>query len=69
MRPLPYLVGSTASASRCRMTRGPAGRWSAAHDHVHRGASVRPYSYRAAETLMDDFWREVEAILKKEGVE
>jgi len=30
---------------------------------------VRPYAYRDADTLMDDFWREVEAIVKKEGVE
>jgi hypothetical protein len=52
-----------------RLTRGPAGRSSAIRDHVHRGESVRRYSYRDAETLMDDFWREVEAILKKEGVE
>jgi hypothetical protein len=30
---------------------------------------VRPYPYRDADTLMGDFWREVEAIRKKEGVE
>jgi len=30
---------------------------------------VRPYAYRDADTLMDDFWHEVEAILKREGVE
>ncbi len=52
-----------------RLTRGPAGRSSAARDHLHRGESVRPYAYRDADTLMDDFWREVEAILKKEGIE
>ena len=52
-----------------RMTRGPAARSSAAHDHLHRGKSVRPYAYRDADTLMDDFWHEVEAILKKEGIE
>lgn len=52
-----------------RASRGPAGRSSAAHDHLHRGESVRPYAYRDADTLMDDFWREVEAILKREGVE
>jgi len=51
------------------VTRGPAGRSSAAHDHMHRGESVRPYAYRDPDTLMDDFWREVEAILKREGVE
>jgi len=52
-----------------RLTSGPAGRSSSARDHLHRGESVRPYSYRDAQTLMDDFWREVEAILKKEGIE
>jgi len=30
---------------------------------------VRPYTYRDAETLMDDSWREVDAILKTEGIE
>jgi hypothetical protein len=30
---------------------------------------VRQYVYRDADTLMDDFWREVGAILKREGVE
>jgi hypothetical protein len=34
-----------------------------------RGETVRPYVYRDADTLIDDFWREVEAILKKAGVE
>ena len=52
-----------------RVTRGPASRSSTARDHLHRGESVRPYAYRDADTLMDDFWREVEAILKREGVE
>jgi Family of unknown function (DUF6516) len=52
-----------------RLTRGPAGRSSTARDHLHRGESVRGYVYRNADTLMDDFWREVEAILKKEGIE
>lgn len=52
-----------------RLTRGPAGRSSAARDHAHRGESVRRYAYRDADTLIDDFWREVEAILKKEGIE
>ena len=52
-----------------RLTRRPAGRSSAGRDHLHRGESVRPYACRDAETLMDDFWREVEALLKKEGIE
>jgi hypothetical protein len=57
------------NAHAVRLARGPAGRSSTARDHLHRGESVRPYAYRDADTLMDDFWREVEAILKKEGVE
>jgi hypothetical protein len=35
---------------------------------LHRGESVRGYRYRDADTLLEDFWREVEAILKREGV-
>lgn len=57
------------NANLIRVTRGPAGRSSPAHDHLHRGESVRPYAYRDADTLMDDFWLEVEAFLKREGVQ
>lgn len=52
-----------------RSTRGPAGRSQRARDHLHRGEAVRPYVYRDADTLIDDFWREVAAILKREGIE
>jgi hypothetical protein len=52
-----------------RLTRGPAGRSSRSRDHLHRGETVRPYVYRDADTLIDDFWREVETILRKAGVE
>lgn len=52
-----------------RFTRGPAGRSTAARDHRHRGDSVRPYVYRDADSLIDDFWREVEAVLKRRGIE
>jgi hypothetical protein len=52
-----------------RLIRGPAGRSSAARDHLHRGESVRGSAYRDADTLLEDFWREVEAILKKGGIE
>lgn len=36
---------------------------------VAQHAPPEEYAYRDAETLMVDFWREVEAFLKKEGVE
>jgi hypothetical protein len=52
-----------------RLTRGPAGRSQSGRDHLHRGETVRPYVYRDTDTLIDDFWREVAAILKKEGIE
>jgi hypothetical protein len=52
-----------------RSTRGPAGRSSALRDHLHRGETVRPYVYRDADTLIDDFWREVVATLRKAGIE
>ena len=53
------------NAHAVRPTRGPAGRSAATHDHLHRGDTIRPYHYRGADTLMDDFWREVIAILKE----
>jgi hypothetical protein len=49
--------------------RGPSSRRAMAQDHLHRDESVRPYAYRDAESLLEDFWREVDAILKKRGIE
>jgi hypothetical protein len=57
------------NAHTIRVTSGPASRSSTSRDHLHRGESVRPYAYRDADALMDDFWREVGTILKREGVE
>jgi hypothetical protein len=52
-----------------RLSRGPAGRSRQSADHLHRGETIRPYAYRDADTLLDDFWREVRAILKAAGVQ
>jgi hypothetical protein len=52
-----------------RLTRGPAARLSAATDHVHRGETMQRYTYRDADTLIDDFWREVEKIVIEAGSE
>ena len=57
------------NAHMVRASRGPGGRSSVVRDHLHRGESVRPYIYSDADTLADDFWREVDAVLKKEGIE
>lgn len=51
-----------------RSRRGPSRR-RPAQDHLHRDDSVRPYAYRDAESLLEDFWREVDAVLKKRGIE
>jgi Family of unknown function (DUF6516) len=47
---------------------GPGGRAGAAHDHRHRFKTVRPYEYRDAATLLADFWRIVDAVLREKGV-
>jgi hypothetical protein len=49
--------------------RGPSGRTAVLQDHVHRADAVRPYAYRDADSLLDDFWREVGTVLKKRGIE
>jgi hypothetical protein len=52
-----------------RLATGPAGRAAASIDHLHRGDSVHRYAYQDADPLISDFWREVEAVLKKKGIE
>lgn len=46
---------------------GPGRRSRAESDHRHRLRSVRPYDYRDAATLLEDFWNEVDAVLKERG--
>ena len=38
-------------------------------DHKHAGKSIRGYSYKDAGTLLEDFWTDVERILKEEGIQ
>jgi hypothetical protein len=56
------------NAHRVKAGRGPGGRRPKAADHRHIRGRVRPYAYSDAETLMQDFWTDVERILKEEGV-
>jgi Family of unknown function (DUF6516) len=37
-------------------------------DHRHRLRTIRPYEYRDADTLLADFWAEVDAVLRERGV-
>lgn len=57
------------NAHMVRLTRGPSGRSRRSRDHLHRGETVRPYVYRDAATLLEDFWGEVENTLRRAGIE
>ncbi len=50
-----------------RAKTGPAGKRSMIRDHKHRLKTVRPYEYHDAETLLADFWEQVDNILKEKG--
>ena len=47
---------------------GPARRPSATHDHRHRHGATKPYTYRNAATLAQDFWSDVFTVLHERGV-
>jgi hypothetical protein len=51
-----------------RGSRGPAGARKE-RDHRHRLGTTRPYRYSDAARLLEDFWREVYAVLGELGVE
>ena len=47
---------------------GPGARKVAAFDHKHRLRAIRPYEYRDAASLLEDFWKAVESALAERGV-
>jgi len=49
-------------------TKGPAGKKRKSQDHKHRFRTVRPYEYKDAGKLLEDFWTEVDSVLKEKGV-
>jgi hypothetical protein len=51
-----------------RTSRRPAG-GRREFDHRHRMGTTRPYRYSDAGRLLEDFWREVYAVLDERGVE
>jgi hypothetical protein len=61
------LVGFN-NAHAVRASRGPAGGWKEL-DHQHRLGTTRLYRYIDAMKLLEDFWREVYAVLDELGVE
>ena len=38
------------------------------NDHTHRLRTVKPYAYRDAASLVADFWKEVEAVMREQGI-
>lgn len=46
---------------------GPGGKRTE-YDHKHRFKTVRPYDYKDAATLLEDFWRQVDSVLREKGV-
>jgi hypothetical protein len=51
-----------------RRQSGPGGQKKAAYDHKHRLKAMRPYEYQDAATLLDDFWKTVDTVLRAKGV-
>lgn len=49
-------------------TAGPGAKRPGAHDHKHRLRTTRSYVYKDAATLLEDFWKAVEAVLRERGV-
>lgn len=56
------------NAHTVRESRGPAGKRRGPADHKHRMDTVRPYRFQGAGTLLEDFWAEVDKLLKEKGV-
>ena len=46
---------------------GPDTRRRRERDHRHRLRSIRPYEYTDAAALLEDFWKEVDEVLRERG--
>ena len=50
-----------------RGRRGPGRRARVESDHRHRLRTIQPYDYKDAATLLEDFWKEVDEVLRRRG--
>lgn len=50
-----------------RERHGPGTRQRGRGDHRHRLRAIRPYAYKDAATLLEDFWNEVDGVLQERG--
>ena len=55
------------NAHAVREGRGSGRRRSGKYDHRHRLRTIRPYEYTNAVTLLEDFWKEVDEVLRQRG--
>ena len=68
VEPSPERPHGLNNAHPVRESRRPGGAAKDANDHRHRMDRVRPYRFRDAVTLVEDFWVEVDRFLKEKGV-
>ena len=56
------------NAHAVRQTRSPGGKGRDIFDHKERLRTIRPYEHRDAASLLEDFWKEVDSVLREKGV-
>ena len=56
------------NAHAVRESQGPGGKSRGPRDHKHRMETVRPYRFKDAAKLLEDFWAEVDGVLREKGV-
>jgi Family of unknown function (DUF6516) len=56
------------NAHAVRESQGPGGKSQGPRDHRHRMETIRPYRFKDAATLLEDFWAEVDGVLREKGV-
>jgi predicted transcriptional regulator len=56
------------NAHAVRESHGRGGKRRGSLDHRHRMETVRPYRFKDAATLLEDFWAEVDKLLREKGV-
>src|ERR1035441_6486599 len=56
------------NAHAVRESHGPGGKSRGPLDHRHRMETVRPYRFKDAGKLLEDFWAEVDKLLRVKGV-
>jgi hypothetical protein len=49
-------------------SQSPGGKGRGGYDHKHRFQTVRPYQFKDPASLLEDFWAEVDSVLKQKGV-